>query len=245
MSGQEVTLDANTSTGSTGPVDSEAAESEAANERVGGLVETIEQLRLQNDELTRALAEKEAALRSKQQNGTTEDGVCPQPATEPSEDQQVVLVYLTCDQMTDDDNRVVAGLVPVRHIVVEDGDTLAASMGALLSGPTNLEETAGYSSWFLPATADALIGADIEGDAAVIDLDAALTASLNNVSTSTGGAYFRGQLYGTAFANAPVDSVEFQLDGDPARFCALMELISDCTPITRSEWNRDYTQTGN
>lgn len=78
-----------------------------------------------------------------------------------------------------------------------------------------------------------MITTDIEGDVAVIDLDAALIGSLNNVSTSTGGAYFRGQLYGTAFANAPVDAVEFRLEGDPAGFCALMELVFDCTPVTR------------
>lgn len=82
----------------------------------------------------------------------------------------------------------------------------------------------------------------IDNQAATVDLDADAMGSLNNVSTSTGGTYFRGQLYGTVFANAAVDSVELRLDGDPARFCGLMELVANCTPITRREWNADYTQ---
>jgi hypothetical protein len=111
------------------------------------------------------------------------------------------------------------------------------------SGTTDLETEAGYSSWFSSATADALQSVIIDSQAAVVDLDADAMGSLNNVSTSTGGTYFRGQLYGTVFANAAVDSVEFRLDGDRARFCELMELVLDCTPIRRGDWNDIYTQT--
>jgi hypothetical protein len=236
-SGQDVSLDTTTSTGSI-EATQEAAELEAAERRIEKLEETVENLSIQNEELTRALEQKEAALRaaSRQESTTQPVDVCPQPAKEPAEGQQVVLLYLTCDQMTTNDDRVLAGLV------AQGENALAAALDALLSGTTALEQTAGYSSWLSSATENALITADIDNDAAVIDLDAALIGSVNNVSTSTGGAYFRGQLYGTVFANAPVDAVEFRLDGDPAGFCALMELVTDCTPITRSEWTRVYTQ---
>jgi len=242
-SGQDVGL--NTTTTESIGVSQEIADLEAAKRRIEELESTVENLGNQNQELTLALEEKEAALRAanRQDNITQPVGVCPQPGMEPGGGQQVVLLYLTCDQMTTNDNRVLAGLVPVRRIVAQGENALAVAMDALLSGTTDPEETAGYGSFLSSATEDALIAADTEGTVAVIDLDAALIGSLNNVSTSTGGAYFRGQLYGTAFANAPVDSVEFRLDGDPVSFCALMELVSDCTPITRSEWNRDYTQT--
>jgi len=241
-SSQNVGFDSATSTGSTEATQTET-DLEAAESRVEELEATVENLDKRNEELTLALEEKEAALRAAGgQEPSDPVGVCPQSNVEPGGDEQVVLVYLMCDQMTTKENRVLAGLFPVRRIVAQDADILVAAMGALLSGSTEVEENAGYNSWFSSATEGALIAAAIEDGVAVIDLDAALIGSLNNVSTSTGGAYFRGQLYGTAFSNAPVDAVQFRLDGDRAGFCGLMGLVLDCTPITRSEWNRDYTQ---
>jgi len=38
-------------------------------------------------------------------------------------------------------------------------------------------------------------------------------------------------------------AVGFSIEGSTSAFCAMMELIPDCTPITRAEWDEVYSQT--
>lgn len=242
--GEDVALNTTASTVGSETSTTAAAEIDAAKTRIEELERMADSLRDQNRALQEALTRTEAARRAADREASTSEpvGVCPQPDGEPGETQRVVLLYLICDPMTSDSTRVLAGLVPVGRTIAGDGEVLTVALRALLSGTTANEEAAGYSSWFSPATADALLSVEVDNNLATINLEAGSIGSLNNVSTSTGGTYFRGQLFGTTFANAAVDSVEFQLDGDPGRFCGLMELVSDCTPITRSEWNQTYTQ---
>jgi hypothetical protein len=241
---QDVGVGATATTARSATTSPTAAELDAAEARIEELERTVDRLRDENQELEEAFTRAEAARRAAVREARTSEplGSCHQPDGEAGENQTVVLLYLICDAMTSDSTRVLAGLVPVGRTIADDGEVLTVAIRALLSGTTANEEAAGYSSWFSPATADALLSVEVDNNRATIDLEAGSIGSLNNVSTSTGGTYFRGQLYGTTFANAAVDSVEFRLDGDPARFCGLMELVPNCTPITLGEWNEVYTQ---
>jgi hypothetical protein len=121
---------------------------------------------------------------------------------------------------------------------------LVAALEALLAGPTPEEEAAGFDSSFSSATAQALLEVAVGADgAAVIDLDRESRTGIDNVGTTTAGDYFRGQLYGTVFAFADITTALFSLDGSWSGFCVMMELVPDCVPVTRSQWDALYSQT--
>lgn len=181
------------------------------------------------------------------QTGTTrssEEVFCQQPPLAPGADDMVVTVYQICGIGEGSRSRMLAGLQPVERVTAQTDDPLRAAMEALLAGPTSDETAAGFGSWFSSATTSALLDVSISEDGgATIDLDGDTIAGMKNVSTTTGGDYFRGQLYGTVFTLDEVDLVGVSLDGDTSSFCAKMELIPDCTPITRSQWDEIYAQT--
>lgn len=169
---------------------------------------------------------------------------CDQPAVEPGAGESMFSLYEICSEGQGRGERSLAGLQPVERSVTDIGVPLVAALGALLAGPTPEEEAAGFGSWFSSATAGALLEASVDTNGvAVIDLDADLITGIDNVSTTTGGDYFRGQLYGTVFAFEEVTEVLFSLDGSSSGFCAMMELIPDCVPVSRSQWDEIYWQT--
>ena len=181
-------------------------------------------------------------------DGTTAPSIgavtCEPPAPEPGAEGVMVTIYEICDATSGMGDRVLAGLVPVERMSAATVAPLRSALEALLAGPTPEESAAGLSSWFSTSTADTLIGLSLdEGGLAMIDLDGDTIAGIDNVSTTTGGDFFRGQLYGTAFALEEISGVGFSLDGSTSAFCAMMELIPDCTPIARAEWDEILSQT--
>jgi Sporulation and spore germination len=169
---------------------------------------------------------------------------CERPEAEPGSEAVVVTVYETCDIAAGAGNRVLAGLLPLQRATAAGEDPISTAMEALLAGPTAEESAAGFTSWFSSGTADALLDASVDADGlAMIDLDGDSILGMNNVSTTRGGDFFRGQLYGTAFALEEVSEVGFSIDGSTSAFCAMMELIPECTPITRAQWDEIYSQT--
>ena len=169
---------------------------------------------------------------------------CTPPPVEPTAGQTLIIVYQVCDATQGTDNRVLAGLEPVERVTADSDAPLRAAMEALLAGPTPEESAAGYGSWFSANTADAFLDASVTEDGlAMIDLEGDSILGIPNVSTITGGDLFRGQLYGTAFAIEETRAAGISIDGSTSAFCALMELIPDCTPITRAEWDEIYSDT--
>jgi len=169
---------------------------------------------------------------------------CEQPAADRDVEAVVVTIYEICDAAAGLGNRVLAGLVPVQRVTAAGQDPVSTAMEALLVGPTPEESAAGFTSWFSSSTADALLDASVDdAGLAMMDLDGDSILGMNNVSTTTGGDFFRGQLYGTAFALEEVSAVGFSIERSTSAFCTMMELIPDCTPITRAEWDEIYTQT--
>ena len=169
---------------------------------------------------------------------------CEQPAAEPDVEGVMVTIYQICDAASGVGDRVLAGLVPVERVSADTGAQLPSALEALLAGPTPGESAAGLTSWFSTSTADALLDASVDdAGVAMVDLDGDSILGMNNVGTTTGGDFFRGQLYGTAFASEEISAVGFSIDGSTTAFCAMMELIPDCTPITRAEWDEILSQT--
>jgi len=169
---------------------------------------------------------------------------CEQLAADQGAEAVLVTIYEVCDAAAGSGNRVLAGLVPVQRVTAAGEDPISTAMEALLAGATAEESAAGFTSWFSSSTADALLEASVDdAGLAMTDLDGDSILGMNNVSTTTGGDFFRGQLYGTAFALEEVSAVGFSIEGSTSAFCAMMELIPDCTPITRAEWDEVYSQT--
>lgn len=170
--------------------------------------------------------------------------LCDLPASEPGEGEVVVTVYEICHEGTGTGDRTLAGLQPVERLVPASDDPLSTALEALLAGPTPEEDAAGLGSSFSTATAQALIDAAVGPDSvAVVDLDRESIAGIDNVSATTAGEYFRAQLYGTVFEIEEVSAVRISLDGSSSGFCAMMELVPECVPVTRSQWEEIYSET--
>ena len=169
---------------------------------------------------------------------------CDQPTPEPGSGEMVVTLYEVCEEGAGTGERLLAGLQPVERLVPAADVAVVAALEALLAGPTPEEEAAGFGSSFSSATAQALLDVAVGTDGvAVIDLDRESITGIDNVSTTTAGDYFRGQLYGTVFAFADVTTARFSLDGSSSGFCLMMELVPECVPVTRSQWDALYSQT--
>lgn len=113
-------------------------------------------------------------------------------------------------------------------------DEAAAALGQLLAGPTPDEEADGYSSWFSAATAGALLGVNVEGDTAYVNL-ADLRQVIPNAGTSCGSGQFMASLNATTTNATGATTVLYAFDGDPAAFWEFVQVgcgsfNDDCDP---------------
>lgn len=117
-------------------------------------------------------------------------------------------------------------VVPVQREVERSSAVLAASLRALLAGPTPAERADGLTSWFTSATAGALRSVDLDDGHAVVDLRDIRTV-IPNASTSAGSAMLLAELDATVFQFRSVDSAEYRIDGSCEAFSEWIQ-VGDC-----------------
>ena len=134
------------------------------------------------------------------------------PPTEPGEAQ---LFFSpaddgTCAQVTG---------VPRR---VDADQPLAATIDALLDGPTPEEGDAGLTSWFSETTANRLRHVEVADSTAHVDFDD-FSSIIPNASTSCGSTNLLAQLDATVTQFDGVDQAIYSFDGSPEAFYAWLQ----------------------
>jgi spore germination protein GerM len=144
-------------------------------------------------------------------------------------DEMEVKAYFSCAD--DRSPNAEPGLVPVYRAVPKATAVLRSSLEALTAGPTAAERRRGISSFFSPATDDALRSVVLRDGHAVVDFDDLRTV-IPNASSSAGSAMFLAELDATVFQFRSVQSVEYRLEGDCEAFNEWLQL-GGCAPRTR------------
>lgn len=116
----------------------------------------------------------------------------------------------------------------VHRSVPASSDVLTATVKELLAGPTAAEKSAGYTSWFSSATAQALIGAKVAGTTSYLNLTDIRTI-IPNASTSCGSAALLAQLRTTAQQAGMTPSVRYAINGQPAPFWEWLQVGCDAS----------------
>ena len=108
-----------------------------------------------------------------------------------------------------------------------------ATLKELLKGPTDPEKSAGLTSWFSPATVDAVAGVIGVGGEFTVDF-IGLNTLIPNASTSAGSLMLLSQLNSTIFQFDFVQSVTYTLEGNCDAFWEWLQM--GCHTVTRAEW---------
>ena len=105
---------------------------------------------------------------------------------------------------------------------VQGPGVLAATLKALLAGPTAGEKGAGLQSWFSDATADSLMSVKIVDGTAHIDFKNFSTL-ISGASSSCGSSQLMSQLDRTARQFPTVQRTLYSFDGDVEAFYAWLQ----------------------
>lgn len=116
----------------------------------------------------------------------------------------------------------------VHRTVPASTDVLTATMKELLAGPTVAEKAQGYSSWFSPATAQALVSAEVSGTTSYVNLTDIRT-TIPNASTSCGSAALLAQLGTTAQQAGMTPRVLYAINGRPQPFWEWLQVGCDAS----------------
>jgi len=148
-------------------------------------------------------------------------------APAPPPGSMVVRAYFTCDPAS----QALPAPIAVERVVQRQPGVLAASLGALLAGPSADERAAGLTSWFSGATAGMLHGVRIDAGHAVVDLGD-LPSVIPGASSSAGAALLLSELDATVLQFPTVESAEYRLDGSCEAFTEWLQM-GGCAPRTR------------
>jgi hypothetical protein len=133
-------------------------------------------------------------------------------------------------------------LVPVLRTVPKSSATATAAMKALLAGPSARERAAMPQIVTLIPAGSTLLGIEISGDLATVDLSAEF-ASLSPADAADGGVFsLRGRLAQVVYTLTQfttVDRVSFKLEGKPVREFTSEEVVLD-KPVTRATYRDHY-----
>ncbi len=121
-----------------------------------------------------------------------------------------------------------AKVYAVHRAVPESADRLTATMKQLLAGPSATEAAQGYTSWFSPATAGALVRAKVSGGKAYVNLTDIRTI-IPNASTSCGSEALLAQLGTTAGQAAMAPQVRYAISGQPKPFWEWLQMGCDAS----------------
>lgn len=143
----------------------------------------------------------------------------------------IVRAYFLLDDPTGGD----PALVPVLRTVPKSPATARAAMKALLAGPSAKERAASPRITTLVPAGTELLGIEISGGLATVDLSAEFV--------SGGGSFsVRGRLAQVAYTMTQfttVDRVSFKLDGKPVSVFSSEGIILD-KPVTRATYRDDF-----
>jgi hypothetical protein len=149
-------------------------------------------------------------------------------------------VYFACDQGSP------GMLYPVYRSVPDSRDALVAAMGELVRGPTAAESSAGFRSYFSPATHNILRSARRSADGDTLVLDFAdwrrILPDRPDVRSFLPPGVL-ADLTWTVFKHEPdrVSAVRFSVEGDEAAFWRWVAPDAPVTrprAFTRSDWER-------
>ena len=142
----------------------------------------------------------------------------PPPAPEEHEATTVVAVYFWHEDRGDPCGEA----FPVRREVAAE-DPIGEALVALLAGPTEAEQDAGYGSWFSAETAGMLRGYRAEGGVLYVDFDD-FSSVIPNASTACGSAALLAQLGATVGQFEGVGEPRYSFAGDVAAFYEWLQL---------------------
>lgn len=168
-----------------------------------------------------------AVLRVRLSGGGIAPVTCSLPPAPAAPGSMVVKAYFTCDPTA----QAAPGPAPVERVVPRSTGVLAASLGALLAGPTAEERAAGLTSWFSEETAGLLRGVRIDDGHAVVDLGD-LPSVIPGASSSAGSALLLSELDATVFQFATVQTAEYRLQGSCTAFTEWLQ-SGGCVPRVR------------
>lgn len=133
-------------------------------------------------------------------------------------------------------------LVPVLRTVPRSSATATAAMKALLAGPSAQERAAMPQIVTLIPAGSKLLGIEISGGLATVDLSAEF-ASLSPDDAADGGVFsLRGRLAQVVYTLsrlATVDRVNFNLEGKPVRVFTSEDVVLD-EPVTPATYRDRY-----
>jgi spore germination protein GerM len=147
-------------------------------------------------------------------------------STAPPETMQVTLYY--GNQQQDPDRPDCSVVFPTQREVPSSENVEEAALSALFAGPTAQEAADGFVSQFSSATASILIGVQIEGDTAYVNLTD-FRSIISGASSSCGSATFFAEIESTLQDVASFQRVIYAIDGDPAPFYEFMQRLCDET----------------
>lgn len=122
----------------------------------------------------------------------------------------------------------------VHRVMPAETHPVAASLRALVAGPTLEELQGGIGSFFTSATAGAVNAVVVNEGTAVVDFNEAIY--INNASTSTGGMFFMAELRANVFQFEEIDTVMWSVDGDCQAFGEWLQ-VGECMVDTRADWD--------
>ncbi len=112
---------------------------------------------------------------------------------------------------------------PRERIMPATSSTPQLVLQELFKGPTEIEKSQGYFSFFSEATRDILKGLKIENNTAYVDLKD-IRQIIPNASASCGSAEFLAELENTLKQFPAIEKIVFALDGKPAAFYEWLQI---------------------
>ncbi len=156
-------------------------------------------------------------------------GACQDYEFEPPTPENAIAVAFPCDMGLDNE----FPFKPVMRPLEVGTDPVLGTIFGLLAGPTDFERSIGFSSFFGPETADALISANLEDGYLVVDFNDAIY--VNNATTSSGSEGFQAELHTNIFQYPAVDRIEFRINGSCEAWSAYFQ-SDGCWVIDRADW---------
>jgi spore germination protein GerM len=148
------------------------------------------------------------------------------PTPAPS-DNGTIYAYFTCGD-------------EVRPVVRQTPDTtepelqLQAALNALVAGPTDAEQAAGFTSFFSPDSAGVINTVTITDGANVVVNFSTDVRAIPNASTTNGARTIMWELTSTVFQFPDVQTIRYQMDGSCDLFYHWLQ--SACQTISRDQW---------